>query len=80
MARAVRWQSSSLSPSLSPCWSSGNHFKRLFQKIINGFDYKINGRALGAALRCSLGRSDRLAQTQGVSKSAAVAACHNRLA
>ena len=26
-----------------PCWSSGNHSPRLFQKTIEGFDCKING-------------------------------------
>ena len=38
----VRLQSSRLSPCLSPCWSSGNHFWRLFQKTVNSFDCKIN--------------------------------------
>ena len=37
-----------MSPSSSPCLSSGNHSQRLFKKIIEDFDYKINGRALGA--------------------------------
>ena len=46
----TRRQSSSLSPSLSPCWSSGNHSRRLFQKTIEGLEGKINGQALGAAL------------------------------
>ena len=35
-----------MSPSLGPCWSSGNHSLRLFQKTVEGFDSKINGRAL----------------------------------
>ena len=61
----VREQSSSSSPSSSPCLSYGNHFKfrRLFQKTIEGFDFKINGRALG---RRSLAGLDGRAQTQGV--------------
>ena len=58
-----RLQSSSLSPSSSEssiCRLSGNHFRRLswFQKTINGFDCKVNGRALGAELWHSLGVSD----------------------
>ena len=82
IVRAVRRLSSSfkLSPSLSPCWSSGNHSQRLFQKKINGFDYKINGRALGAALRYSLGRSESVKQASTNTgcfqvSLAAVAAC-----
>ena len=52
-----------------------NHARRLFkfQQIIKGFYCKINGRALGAALRHSLGWSDGRAQTQGISESAAAA-------
>ena len=43
-----------------PCWSSGNHSRRLFQKTtIERFDCKINGQAFGAPLRHSL---DGLAQ------------------
>ena len=38
----IRQQSSSLSSSLSPCRSSGNYFRTLFQKTIEGFDCKIN--------------------------------------
>ena len=41
----VRLQSSSLSPSLTPCLSSGNHSQRLFQKTIERFDCKIKRRA-----------------------------------
>ena len=59
----VRRQSSSS----SPCRTSG------FQEAMEGFDCKINGQALRAALRHSLGGSDRQAQTQGVSESAALA-------
>ena len=40
-----------LSPGLSPFLSSGIHSIRLFQKIIKGFDCKINGQALGGMLR-----------------------------
>ena len=47
---------------------------RLFQKVIEGLEGKINGQALGAALRLSLRGSDGRAQTQGVSESVAVAA------
>ena len=65
----VSRQSSSLSPSLSPCLSSGNYSLRLFQETIKGFDCKINGRALGAVLW------HRLA-----TKSAAVAVGSERLA
>ena len=49
------------------CRSSGNHSRRLFEKTIEGFDCNINGQALEAALRHSLGGSDGPAQTQGVS-------------
>ena len=45
-----RWQRSSLSPSLRPSQSSGNHSRRLFQKTIEGLEGKINDRALGATL------------------------------
>ena len=62
-------QDSSLSPSLSPCRSSCNHSRRLFQKTIENFDCKINGQAIWAVL-WSLSGSDGQAQTQGVSESA----------
>ena len=67
-------QSSSLSPSSSPCLLSCNHSQRLFQKTIESFDCKINGQALGAALLHSLGWLYGQAQTQGLYESAAVAA------
>ena len=51
----VTRQSSSLSPSLSPCRPYGNHSAKLFQETIKGFDCKINGSAFGAALLHSLG-------------------------
>ena len=54
--------------------------RRLFEKTIEGIDCKINGQALGAALRHSLGGSDMPLQTQGVSESAAVAAGRDQLA
>ena len=62
------------------CQSSGNHSKRLFMKTIWGFNCKINGKALGAALQQSLGGFDRHEETQGGSKSAAVAAGSDQLA
>ena len=46
------------------CRSSSNHSRRPFKKTIEGFDCKINGQALGAALRHSLGGSDGRARTQ----------------
>ena len=53
---------------------------RLFQKVIEGLEGKINGQALGAALWLCLRGSDGRAQTQGVSESAAVAAGRDLLA
>ena len=68
----------------SPGWSSGNNTQRLFQNLdqnkIEGFDCKIDGRAVGAELRHSLGGSDWRIQTQGVSESAAVSAGRDRFA
>ena len=58
-------------------WQS---LRRLFQKVIEGLEGKINGQALRAALRLCLRGSDGRAQTQGVSESAAVAAGRDRLA
>ena len=52
----------------------------LFQKVIKGIEGKINSQALGADLQLCLGWSDWQAQTQGVSKSAAVAAGSDLLA
>ena len=40
-----------MSLSSSPCLSSGNPSWRIFQKTIEGFDCKVNGLALGAALQ-----------------------------
>ena len=59
-------------------WQS---LQRLFQKVIEVLEGKINGQALGAALRHSFGRSDgqTQAQARGVSFSAAVAAGRERL-
>ena len=62
---------------LDVIWQS---LRRLFQKTIEGLEGKINGQALGAALRLCLRGSDGRAQTQGVSESAAVAAGRDRLA
>ena len=42
-----RLQSSSSSPSLSSCKSSGNHFRRLFQKAIEGFECNSMAKLLG---------------------------------
>ena len=53
---------------------------RLFQKVIEGLEGKINSQTLGAALLLCLGRQDWRAQTQGVSKSAAVTAGSDLLA
>ena len=58
-------------------WQS---LRRLFQKVIEGLEGKINGQALGASLWLCLRGSDGRAQTQGVSESAAVAAGRDRLA
>ena len=52
----------------------------LFQKVIKGLESKINCQALGAALLHCLGWQDWRAQTQSVSKLAAVAAGLCRLA
>ena len=49
---------------LQVIWQS---LRRLFQKTIKGLEGKINGQALGAALRLCLGGSNGRAQTQGVS-------------
>ena len=67
------YESSNLSPSLSTCRLFGNHSLWQFQKTIEGFDCKINGLALGAALLHSQTGEHCRAQRQGVSKSAAVA-------
>ena len=61
-----------LSPSSSPCLSSGNHSRQLFQKTIEGFDCKINDPSLGTALWHSLSGSDWRVPARGVSESATV--------
>ena len=71
----VRWHCNHgrvqvLSPSLSPCWSSDNHFWRHYQQTIRGFYCRINGWAIGATLPHSLGWSDRQAQTAKLVQSA----------
>ena len=66
VCRAAEFKTSSLIPSLSPCLSSGNHSRRLFQKTIEGFDCKINGQALGAALQHRLGGSDGRAASANI--------------
>ena len=82
LVRSVRRQSSSLSPSLSPCQSSGNCSLKLFQKKIKGFGCKIMGQAFGGSCSAELEGllQDCKAQTQDVSKSDAVAEGSNRLA
>ena len=62
---------------LQVIWQS---LQRLFQKVIEGLEGKINCQALGAALWLCMRSSDGRAQTQGVSKSAAVAAGSDQLA
>ena len=62
---------------LQVIWQS---LRRLFQRVIEGLEGKINGQALGAALLLCLRWSDGQAQTKGVSESAAVAAGRDRLA
>ena len=39
-----------MSPSLRPCRSSGNHYRKIFQNLntFKGFDCKVNGKALGS--------------------------------
>ena len=49
---------------LPAIWQS---LRRLFQKVIEGLEGKINGQALWAALLLCLRGSDRQDQTQGVS-------------
>ena len=76
----VRQQNSSLNPSWVP-HVSGHHSQRLFhpEKTIESFDCKVNGWALGAVLRHSLGLLEGQAPTQGVSKSVALATGSNLL-
>ena len=60
----VRWQSSSLSPSLR-LWAPACHLAispRLFQKVIEGLEGKINGQALGEALLLCLRRRTAVGQ------------------
>ena len=61
-------------PKFEPLQVIWQSLQRLFQEVIEGLEGKINGQALGAALRLCLRGSDGRAQTQGVSESAAVAA------
>ena len=72
----VRQQSSSLSPNLSPCRSSGNHYLRLFQKPIEDFDCKINCWALWHSLCGSNWQLMWQAQTHSVCKSFQVVSFH----
>ena len=74
---AVQYKFESKFEPLPVIWQS---LQRLFQKLIEGLEGKINGQALRAALPLCLLGSDGRAQTQGVAKSAAVAAGSYRLA
>ena len=68
----TRWSGSRVQICL--CRASGNHSRKLFQKTIEGFGCKINGRVLRAALRHSLVRfSSPTVSCKGVFKSAAIA-------
>ena len=77
VGQAAQFKFESKFEPLQVIWQS---LQRLFQKVIEGLEGKINGQALGAALRLCLRGSDGRAQTQGVSESAAVAAGRDRLA
>ena len=44
----TQWQISSLSPRLSPCWSSGNHYRRLFERQSKVLTAKSMAELLGA--------------------------------
>ena len=67
-----------IEPKFEPLLVIWKSLQRLFQKVIEGLEGKINSQALGAALLLCLRGSDGRAQTQGVSKSAA--RCWQRLA
>ena len=77
VGQAAQFKFESKLEPLQVIWQS---LRMLFQKVIEGLEGKINGQALGAALRHGWRRSDGRAQTQGVSESAAVAAGRDRLA
>ena len=77
VGQAAEFKFESKFEALPVVWQS---LRRLFQKVIEGLEGKINGQALGAALRHCFGGSEGRAQTQGVSESAAVAAGRDRVA
>ena len=78
--QAVEFKFESNLEPLSVIWQSlSKAIKFQTEKTVQGFECKIDGRALGAALRHSLGGSDGQAQTQDVSESAPVAAGRDRL-
>ena len=63
VGQAAQFKFESKFEALPVIWQS---LRRLFQKEIEGFEGKINGQALGAALQLCLRGSDGRAQTQGV--------------
>ena len=63
-ARVAEFKFESKFEPLPVIWQS---LRRLFQKVIEGLEGKINGQALRAALRLCLRGSDGRAQTQVVS-------------
>ena len=79
VGQAAQFKFESKFEPLPVIWQS---LRRLFKKVIEGLGGKINGQALGAALRLCFGSDWRakFTQTQGVSESAAVAAGLDRLA
>ena len=80
VGQAAQFKFESKFEPLQVIWQS---LGRLFQKVIEGLEGKVNGQALGAALLLCLGGSDGRAQTQvsqDASESAAVAAVRDRLA
>ena len=76
-AAEFKFESTGKFEPLPVVWQS---IQRLFQKVIEVLEGKIDGQALGAALLHCLGESDGQAQTQDVSKSVAVAAGSDLLA
>ena len=77
VGQAAQFKFESKLEPLQVIWQS---LRMLFQKVIEGLEGKINGQALGAALRHGLRGSDGQAQRQGDSESAAVAVGRDRLA
>ena len=77
VGQAAQFKFESKFEPLQVIWQS---LQGLFQKLIKALEGKINGQALGAALRVCLRWSDGRAQTQGDSELAAVAAGSNQRA